>query len=102
MTEDEEFILDDEELLEDLNMEYKQKAKAAATPVDIDVDAVRKKVFAMPPITLAEAISSLELVDHPFFVFRNAVSERHDMIPPSHSSYYFSPCLSVCLPLSHR
>lgn len=73
MTEDEE-NLDDEELLADLNIEYKQKAKAVAAPVDIDVDAVRKKVFAMPPITLAEAISSLELVDHPFFVFRNAVS----------------------------
>lgn len=66
--------VDDDELLEDLNNEYKLKAKAVALPVDIDVDAVKKKVFEMPPITLAEAISSLELVDHPFFVFRNAVS----------------------------
>lgn len=66
-------MFDDEELLEDLNIENKQKAKAAL-PVDIDADAVRKKIFEMPPITLSEAISSLELVDHPFFVFRNAVS----------------------------
>lgn len=73
VTEDEEAMFDDEELLEDLNIENKLKAKAAL-PVDIDADAVRKKIFEMPPITLSEAISSLELVDHPFFVFRNAVS----------------------------
>jgi hypothetical protein len=66
-------MFDDDELLEDLNIENKLKAKAAL-PVDIDADAVRKKIFEMPPITLSEAISSLELVDHPFFVFRNAVS----------------------------
>ena len=66
-------MFDDDELLEDLNIENKLKAKAAV-PMDIDADDVRKKIFAMPPITLSEAISSLELVDHPFFVFRNAVS----------------------------
>ena len=66
--------VDDDDLLEDLNNEYKLKAKAASRPAIIDADAVRKKVFEMPPISLAEAISSLELVDHPFFVFRNAVS----------------------------
>lgn len=83
MTEDEESTEDDE-LLEDLNSEYKEKAKAVAQPVDIDVAAVRKKVFAMPPISLAEAISSLELVDHPFFVFRNVV--RRDTSASSSSS----------------
>lgn len=70
-SEDEDF--DDEELLKDLSVEEKDRALAIIPPLSADV--VRKKVFEMPPISLSEAISSLELIDHPFFVFRNSVRE---------------------------
>ncbi len=33
--------------------------------------AVRRKYFAMPPMTLEQAITQLELVDHDFYVFRD-------------------------------
>lgn len=53
----------DEELLLDLNKEYKNKYLSSIEPPrEMDVAAVKRKVFAMPPITLDEAIASLEYV----------------------------------------
>lgn len=72
-------MFDDDELIEDLDNDNKMKAKAALLPATIDADDVRKKVFSMPPITVEEAISSLDLIDHPFFVFRNAVRKHFDI-----------------------
>lgn len=37
------------------------------------VPLLRKKVFSMPPVSVEEAIAALELIDHPFYVFRNKV-----------------------------
>lgn len=37
------------------------------------LEVVRAKEFPMPPITVEEATSNLELTDHPFYVFRNKV-----------------------------
>ena len=65
VAEDEEAMepFNDEELLLDLNKEYKNKYLSSIEPArETDVAAIKKKVFAMPPISLDEAISSLEYV----------------------------------------
>lgn len=41
---------------------------------------VRRKYFAMPPMTLEEALHQLELIDHDFFVFRDADSEQIQVV----------------------
>jgi putative sigma-54 modulation protein len=75
VTEEEEDLglaFNDEELLVDLDAKYRDLAKEAAS-VPIDISAIRQKVFKMPPISVEEAITSLDFIDHPFFVFRNKV-----------------------------
>lgn len=34
---------------------------------------VKQKLFVMPPISVEEAMNALELIDHPFYMFRNKV-----------------------------
>ena len=55
---------DSSETIARLN-EQGQSRPALPTP------AVRRKYFAMPPMTLEQAITQLELVDHDFYVFRD-------------------------------
>ena len=34
---------------------------------------VREKLFALPPISMQDALVALQLIDHPFYLFRNNV-----------------------------
>lgn len=54
--------------------EQGQSRPALPTP------AVRRKYFAMPPMTLEQAITQLELVDHDFYVFRDREDKQIQVV----------------------
>jgi putative sigma-54 modulation protein len=47
---------------------------------ELPAEVIRNKYFAMPPMTVEEAVERLEMVDHDFFVFRNAQTQEINVV----------------------
>ncbi|WP_017328164.1 ribosome hibernation-promoting factor, HPF/YfiA family [Synechococcus sp. PCC 7336] len=47
---------------------------------ELPPEIVRSKYFAMPPMSVSDALHQLDLVDHDFFVFRNADTDEINVI----------------------
>jgi putative sigma-54 modulation protein len=48
--------------------------------VELPQEVVRTKYFAMPPMSIQEALEQLQLIDHDFYMFRNAETDEINVI----------------------
>ena len=69
---------------------------------ELPEEVVRTKYFAMPPMTIQEALEHLELVDHDFYMFMNADSGEINVIyERNHGGYgLLQPRKSAQVPMN--
>ena len=47
---------------------------------ELPSEVLRSKYFAMPPMTMQEALEQLQIIDHDFYMFRNAETDEINVI----------------------
>jgi len=75
-----------EEVIED-EVVKTSELNSARSP-ELPVEVVRSKYFAMPPMTVEEALEQLQLVDHDFYMFHNSdTGEINVIYSRNHGGY---------------
>lgn len=72
-----DFDADEIESFQEFNVAYDESTKGVAKS---DMSIVKKKQFAMSPITTEEAVLCLEYLDHDFYVYTNAATSKISVV----------------------
>ena len=65
---------------DDLDDAAPASASTASDAVEDPIALVRRKNFPMPPISVSDAVTCLEYIDHDFYVFRNVQSGEINVV----------------------
>ena len=75
-----EAILDEDEDDDEMTPSPAPFVAPPAPAPTTDWSVVRKKEFAMPPMSVGEAVEALEYIDHDFYVFRDSATSEINVV----------------------